>query len=149
MAIYKNSHGRTGEEIDELLEKAGTALQPDEAARLAGDNIWTRSNTFHYAPQHRVGRPSGNLSTPTISGNDGQLHHIALTEHADITVALLTGQSVLVRVEHGDLFTVSWSADIHWVGNAPPVLTSHDVLFFWKDMDTTRVWGMYKGSLAP
>lgn len=149
MAIYKNSHGRTGEEIDELLEKAGTALQPDEAARLAGDNLWTRSNTFNYAPRHRVGRPSGDLSMPTISGNDGQMHHIALAENADIAVALLTGQSVLVRIEHGDLYTVNWSADVHWVGGNPPDLSSHDVVYFWKDMDTTRVWGKHWGALAP
>ena len=57
MAIYTNSYGRSGPEIDELLEKAGTAVQSADGimSLFTVDTRVPIGATLVVLPDHTVG----------------------------------------------------------------------------------------------
>lgn len=86
------------------------------------------------------------LTGTAIDPANGTVQYKSLSGNTTFTEALESGQSVLLRLENGSSYTVTWPT-ITWVsagGNAAPVLTAKDVLVFWKI--STTLYGAYVGS---
>lgn len=79
---------------------------------------------------------NGDIQVKTVSGN------LTFTEE------LASGESVILQLNGGSSYTVTWMATT-WVtssGNSSPTLTANDTFVFWK-IDTT-LYGAYVGSYA-
>lgn len=102
MAIYTNSHGRTGPEIDELLEKAGTALQPKDLKHVAREAV--RDVTGTYKLTHFAGTSFVlNLLGDTV------------LEFADEPGTLFD-----LTIVGGDVHAATWSPNVVFLGAMPP-----------------------------
>ena len=94
----------------------------------------------------------GSVSYGTVSGStaldpaNGSLQRFNLVGNTTFTDALVNGQSIVVQVDGGATYTVTWPT-ITWVtsaGNAAPTLTANDTLVVWKN--TSTLFGAYVGS---
>jgi hypothetical protein len=77
---------------------------------------------------------------------NGTIQYKSLGSNATFTDSLESGQSLLLRLENGSTYVVTWPT-ITWVstnGNIAPILTAKDTIAFWK-IDTT-LYGAYIGS---
>ncbi len=77
---------------------------------------------------------------------NGTIQYKSLGSNATFTDSLESGQSLLLRLENGSTYVVTWPI-ITWVstnGNIAPILTAKDTIAFWK-IDTT-LYGAYIGS---
>ena len=88
-----------------------------------------------------------NMSTGfALDPGNGTIQYKSLSSNATFTDSLESGQSLLLRLENGATYVVTWPA-ITWVstnGNIAPILTAKDTIAFWK-IDTT-LYGAYVGS---
>jgi hypothetical protein len=77
---------------------------------------------------------------------NGSIQTSVLTGAPTFTDSLEAGQTVVLMIENGASYTVTWPTII-WIssaGNAPPTLTAKDTLVFWKV--STTLYGAYVGS---
>jgi hypothetical protein len=77
---------------------------------------------------------------------NGTIQYKSLGSNPTFTDSLESGQSLLLRLENGSTYVVTWPI-ITWVstnGNIAPILTAKDTIAFWK-IDTT-LYGAYIGS---
>jgi len=77
---------------------------------------------------------------------NGSIQVSVLTGAPTFTDSLEAGQTVVLMIENGASYTVTWPT-ITWIssaGNAPPTLTAKDTLVFWKV--STTLYGAYVGS---
>jgi len=92
------------------------------------------SDTVYALAGTNLDPANGGIQTKTLSGN------------TTFTESLESGQSVLLMLENGATYTVTWPA-VSWVsniGNIAPTLTNKDAIVFWQVGAT--VYGNYLGS---
>lgn len=88
---------------------------------------------------------SGSLA---LNPANGTIQTCALTGNPTFTDSLAAGQSLILMLENGASYTVTFPT-ITWVtsgGNVAPTLTADDTLVFWKI--STTLYGAYVGSYA-
>lgn len=91
--------------------------------------------------------------TYTLSGTElnpvnGSMQVAVLSANIVFTDALTSGQSLMLMLENGSTYSVTWPT-ITWAtstGNTPPTLTAKDALTFWKIGST--LYGAYVGGYA-
>lgn len=84
--------------------------------------------------------------TIALDPANGSIQRSVLTGSPTFTDALEAGQTVVLMLENGASYTVTWPT-ITWVtsaGNSPPTLTAKDTLVLWKV--STTLYGAYVGS---
>lgn len=88
----------------------------------------------------------GTSGTISLDPANGSIQSSVLSGAATFTDALEAGQTIVLLLEGGASFTVTWPT-ITWVssaGNAAPTLTAKDVVVLWKV--STTLYGAYVGS---
>ena len=88
------------------------------------------------------------LSGTDIDPANGGLQTKTLSADTTFTESLTNGDSVVLMLDAGASYTVTWPT-ITWVtssGNAAPTLTANDTIVFWKVGST--LYGAYVGSYA-
>lgn len=88
----------------------------------------------------------GTTGTIAIDPANGSIQTSVLTGAPTFTDSLEAGQTVVLQLEGGASFSVTWPTTT-WVssgGNAAPTLTAKDTLVFWKV--STTLYGAYVGS---
>ena len=92
-------------------------------------------------------------TTHTLSGTDidpanGGIQTKVCSANTTLTDSLSAGESVVLHVEGGGSYTITWPT-ITWVtssGNSAPTLTAKAVVVLWKI--STTLYGAYAGSYA-
>jgi hypothetical protein len=90
----------------------------------------------------------GTSGSIALNPANGTIQTSALTGNPTFTDSLAAGQSLVLMLENGASYTVTWPT-ITWVtsaGNSAPTLTADDTLVFWKI--STTLYGAYVGSYA-
>ena len=88
----------------------------------------------------------GTSGTIALDPANGSIQSSVLSGAATFTDSLEAGQTIVLLLEGGNSFTVTWPT-ITWVssaGNATPTLTAKDTLVLWKV--STTLYGAYVGS---
>ena len=88
----------------------------------------------------------GTTGSIALDPANGSIQSSVLTGDPTFTDSLEAGQTIVLMLEGGDTYTVTWPT-ITWVtsdGNAAPPLTANDTLVFWKV--STTLYGAYVGS---
>lgn len=86
------------------------------------------------------------LSGTLIDPDNGAVQYKTLSANTTFTEALTTGQSIILRISGGDLYTITWPT-LTWVtsvGNIVPTQTADDVYVLWKEGST--LYAAYTGS---
>ena len=105
-----------------------------------------------YTAQQTFGELKETVHTLATTGSialdpaNGSIQVSVLTGAPTFTDSLEAGQSVVLHLEAGATYTVTWPT-ITWTtsaGNAAPTLTAKDVLVLWKV--STTLYGAYVGS---
>ena len=90
----------------------------------------------------------GTSGTLNLNPANGTIQTCALTGNPTFTDSLAAGQSLILMLENGASYTVTFPT-VTWVtsgGNVAPTLTADDTLVFWKI--STTLYGAYVGSYA-
>ena len=90
----------------------------------------------------------GTTGSIAIDPANGSIQVTTLTGNPTFTDSLDAGQTVVLMINGGSSYTVTFPT-ITWVtsaGNAAPTLTANDVVVFWKV--STTLYGAYVGSYA-
>ena len=88
------------------------------------------------------------LSGTAIDPDNGGIQTKVCSANTTLTDSLSAGESVVLHVEGGGSYTITWPT-ITWVtssGNSAPTLTAKDVVVLWKI--STTLYGAYAGSYA-
>jgi len=88
----------------------------------------------------------GTTGTIALDPSNGSIQSSVLTGAPTFTDSLASGQTIVLHLEGGATYTVTWPT-ITWVtgsGNAVPTLTAKDTLVLWKI--STTLYGAYVGS---
>ena len=134
--------------VDNLLVSGaiGSTVQAYDADTAKTDVAQT------YTAQQTFGELKETVYTLATTGSialdpaNGSIQTSVLTGAPTFTDSLEAGQSVVLHLEGGATYTVTWPT-ITWTtsaGNAAPTLTAKDVLVFWKV--STTLYGAYVGS---
>ena len=87
------------------------------------------------------------LTGTSIDIRNGGFQYKTISANTTFTSAIGSGNSVLLRIIDGDLFTITWPASTSWVGpngNTPPTLTGNDYVLFFQIVTTK--YAAYLGS---
>jgi|TARA_R100000030_G_scaffold99122_1_gene89830 hypothetical protein len=138
--------------VDNLTENGlvssniGSTVQAYDADTAKTDVAQT------YTAQQTFGELKETVHTLATTGSialdpaNGSIQTSVLTGAPTFTDSLEAGQSVVLHLEGGATYTVTWPT-ITWTtsaGNAAPTLTAKDVLVLWKV--STTLYGAYVGS---
>ena len=134
--------------VDNLLVSGaiGSTVQGYDADTAKTDVAQT------YTAQQTFGELKETVHTLATTGSialdpaNGSIQTSVLTGAPTFTDSLEAGQSVVLHLEGGATYTVTWPT-ITWTtsaGNAAPTLTAKDVLVLWKV--STTLYGAYVGS---
>tara|TARA_B100000035_G_scaffold298690_1_gene292687 strand:+ start:832 stop:1299 length:468 start_codon:yes stop_codon:yes gene_type:complete len=134
--------------VDNLLVSGaiGSTVQGYDADTAKTDVAQT------YTAQQTFGELKETVHTLATTGSialdpaNGSIQVSVLTGAPTFTDSLEAGQSVVLHLEGGATYTVTWPT-ITWTtsaGNAAPTLTAKDVLVLWKV--STTLYGAYVGS---
>ena len=88
------------------------------------------------------------LTGTALDAGNGGIQTKTLAANTTFTDSLSSGESIVLQLEAGSSYTVTWPT-ITWVtsaGNVAPTLTANDTLVFWKVSST--LYGAYTGSYA-
>lgn len=88
------------------------------------------------------------LTGTDIDPANGEIQTKTLSAATTFTESLTSGESVVLMLDAGASYTVTWPT-ITWVtsdGNTAPTLTANDTLVLWKV--STTLYGAYVGSYA-
>lgn len=88
----------------------------------------------------------GTTGSIALDPANGSIQVSVLTGNPTFTDSLEAGQSVVLQLENGASYTVTWPT-VTWTtaaGNAAPTLTAKDTFVFWKI--ATTLYGAYVGS---
>jgi hypothetical protein len=88
----------------------------------------------------------GTTGTISIDPANGSIQRSVLTGAPTFSDSLDSGQTVVLHLENGASYTVTWPT-LTWVtsaGNTAPTLTAKDTFVFWKI--STTLYGAYVGS---
>ena len=86
------------------------------------------------------------LTGTAIDPTNGGIQTKVLAANTTFTESLVSGDSVVLQVENGSTYTVTWPTTL-WVtssGNVAPTLTAKDVIVLWKV--STTLYGARVGS---
>ena len=86
------------------------------------------------------------LTGTAIDAGNGGIQTKTLAANTTFTDSLASGESIVLQLEAGASYTVTWPT-MQWVtsgGNVAPTLTAKDTLVFWKVSST--LYGAYTGS---
>jgi len=88
----------------------------------------------------------GTSGTIALNPANGTIQTTVLSGNPTFTDSLSSGQSLILRMSNGSSYTVTWPTMtwVSWTGNFAPVLTTSDVLVFWKISST--LYGAWIGS---
>ena len=89
-----------------------------------------------------------NLTGSELNPINGTMQVAVLSGNITFTDSMASGQSLMLMLENGSTYTVTWPT-ITWAtstGNTPPTLTAKDALTFWKIGST--LYGAYVGGYA-
>ena len=110
-------------------------------ARLGSPQIFTAQQTFTETADTVY-----TLTGTDINPANGGIQTKTLFANVTFTESLESGQSVLLMLTNGLLYTVNWPT-VTWVGsqgNIAPILTNQDAIVFWQVNGT--VYAAYLGS---
>lgn len=113
-------------------------LDPKGAITFSGETTLTEITETVYT--------LGTTGSIALDPANGSIQTSVLTGNPTFTDSLVAGQTVVLMLENGASYTVTWPTTT-WVtsaGNAPPTLTAKDTLVFWKV--STTLYGAYVGS---
>jgi hypothetical protein len=85
-------------------------------------------------------------SSIALTYDNGSIQTVTLTGNVTFTDSLADGESIVLMLNAGASYTVTWPT-LTWVtsgGNVAPTLTANDTLVFWKIGST--LYGAYAGS---
>jgi len=88
----------------------------------------------------------GTSGSIALDPANGSIQTSVLTGNPTFTDSLTAGQTVVLMLENGASYTVTWPT-MTWstgAGNVAPTLTAKDTLVFWKV--STTLYGAYVGS---
>ena len=88
------------------------------------------------------------LTGTELQPNNGSIQTKTLSENTVFTESFANGQSIVLMLENGASYSITWPA-LTWVtttGDNVPVLTAKDTLVFWKVGST--LYATYVGSYA-
>ena len=88
----------------------------------------------------------GTTGSIALDPANGSIQSSVLTGNPTFTDSLQAGQTVVLMLENGASYTVTWPT-MTWVtsgGNVAPTLTAKDTLVLWKV--STTLYGAYVGS---
>ena len=86
------------------------------------------------------------LTGTALDAGNGGIQTKTLAANTTFTDSLASGESIVLQLEAGASYTVTWPT-MTWVtsgGNTAPTLTAKDTLVFWKV--STTLYGAYTGS---
>jgi hypothetical protein len=86
------------------------------------------------------------LTGTALDAGNGGIQTKTLAANTTFTDSLASGESIVLQLEAGASYTVTWPT-MQWVtsgGNVAPTLTAKDTLVFWKV--STTLYGAYTGS---
>lgn len=86
-----------------------------------------------------------NLSNSELNPLNAVFQKKTLTSDVSFTESFSSGQLIILHLYNGELYNVIWPSGIIWIDNETPVLTTADVIMFWK-IDST-LYGTYSGSI--
>jgi hypothetical protein len=159
--------GSTVQAYDATILKSadiGTSVQAYDATILKSADIGTSVQAYDadtakldvvqtFTAQQTFGEiVEGSVSYGTVTGStaldpaNGSLQRFNLVGNTTFTDSLVNGQSIVVQIDGGASYTVTWPT-ITWVtsgGNVAPTLTANDTLVVWKN--TSTLFGAYVGS---
>jgi hypothetical protein len=113
-------------------------------AALGSPNVFTAQNTFAEIKESVV--TLATTGTIALDPANGSIQSSVLTGAPTFTDSLEAGQTIVLMLEGGASYTVTWPT-ITWVtsgGNVAPTLTAKDTLVLWKV--STTLYGAYVGS---
>ena len=134
---------------DEATFKAGVNLEIGtdvqaynaNTALTSGANTWTAQQTFG-----ELKETAYSLTGTAIDPANGSIQYKTLSANTTFTESLEDGQSVVLRLEGGATYTVTWPT-MTWItsgGNVAPTLNgTKDVVVIWQENST--VYGAYVG----
>lgn len=128
-------------------------LETDTSYFKVGDGV-TAWNSLAYGGIQGIQGPTGPREVATIytlTGDhidpaNGDIQIKTISVNTTFTEELSSGESVILQLNGGSSYTVTWM-NTTWVtssGNSVPTLTANDTFVFWK-VDTT-LYGAYVGS---
>lgn len=117
---------------------AGSAAQP------ANPQTWNGHQTFKEVSE-TVYTLTG--TTPAIDPANGTVQNWTLTGNSSPTDGLTSGQFVLLMIEDGSAYTISWPT-MTWIGGLAPALdeTNKNVIMLWKV--GSALYGNFAGVLS-
>jgi hypothetical protein len=86
-------------------------------------------------------------SSIALTYDNGSIQTVTLTGNVTFTDSLADGEAIVLMLNAGASYTVTWTAVDKWVsssGNAAPTLTANDTIVLWKI--GTTVYAAYAGS---
>jgi hypothetical protein len=114
----------------------GTTTSPSGSGKLAlAKGVVEKTTTVTYA------------SSIALTYNNGSIQTVTLTGNVTFTDSLADGEAIVLMLNAGASYTVTWTAVDKWVsssGNAAPTLTANDTIVLWKIGST--VYAAYAGS---
>jgi len=114
----------------------GTTTSPSGSGKLAlAKGVVENTTTVSYASSIALTYDNGSIQTVTLTGN------------VTFTDSLADGEAIVLMLNGGASYTVTWTAVTKWVsssGNAAPTLTANDTIVLWKIGST--VYAAYAGS---
>ena len=115
-----------------------------DTAKTDAAQTFTAQQTFNEVKETTF--TLGTTGSIALDPANGSIQSSVLTGDPTFTDSLEAGQTIVLMLEGGDTYTVTWPT-ITWVtsdGNAAPPLTANDTLVFWKV--STTLYGAYVGS---
>lgn len=124
----------------------GTSVQAYDAdtAKLDIAQTFTAQQTFGELKETVY--TLGATGSIALDPANGSIQRSVLTGAPTFTDSLEAGQTIVLHLENGASYSVTWPT-ITWVtsgGNVAPTLTAKDTLVFWKI--STTLYGAYVGS---
>lgn len=112
-----------------------------DTAKLDTAQTWTAQQTFGELKEGVY-----SLTGTAIDPANGSIQYKTLAANTTFTESLEDGQSVVLLINGGATYTVTWPT-MTWAtsgGNVAPTLTANDVIVMWQANST--VYGAYVGS---
>ena len=131
-----------GDKVELRVTSAGLSsfTQPDMA------NSWTAQQTFKELKETTY--TLGTSGSIALDPANGSIQSSTLSGNPTFTDSLEAGQTVVLMLNGGASYTVTWPTTT-WcgaAGNTAPTLTANDTIVFWKV--STTLYGSHVGSYA-
>lgn len=141
------SSSYTSEIVPTTLTASRTITLPDADGTVGLTNLaQTFSAQQTFTELKETVYTLGTTGSIALDPANGSIQSSVLTGAPTFTDSLESGQTVILMLEGGATYSVTWPT-VTWVtsaGNAAPTLTAKDTLVFWKI--STTLYGAYVGS---